>query len=159
MNSIKKLLFSVTGIVSVILSIVCYSLDAGSLQGNIQYGGDAYTGIQNAAAQTARNVKYLAVIAKFGFGSVLMITGILLILFALFCCSKAPAAQVPYNPPVRNTYVGYTSPTPVVKPVEDKPVETAAAAAPADKAASEQSNGAPALSSSDDSGEGQAEKQ
>ena len=39
------------------------------------YGGDAFTGIQNAGAQTSENVKNLAKIVQFGFGSVLLIAG------------------------------------------------------------------------------------
>ena len=46
-----------------IFAIVCFTMDAdyarGSTESNSSYGGDAYTGIQNAAAQTATNVYYL----------------------------------------------------------------------------------------------------
>lgn len=52
--------------------MLCFPKGVGSYANNMQYGGDAYTGIQNAAAQTARNVKALATIAKDGFGFVLM---------------------------------------------------------------------------------------
>ena len=57
-----------SGILSFIFGIVMLSQGVGSYANNMQYGGDAYTGIQNAAAQTARNVKALATIAKDGFG-------------------------------------------------------------------------------------------
>lgn len=48
---------------SLIFAIVCFTMDVdyvrGSTESNSSYGGDAYTGIQNAAAQTATNVYYL----------------------------------------------------------------------------------------------------
>lgn len=44
-----------------------------------QYGGDAYTGVQNAAAVTGQNVKKLTEINQFGFGSILMVGGVALI--------------------------------------------------------------------------------
>ena len=40
------------------------------------YGGDAFTGIQNAGAQTSENVMELAKIVQFGFGSVLLVAGL-----------------------------------------------------------------------------------
>ena len=45
-----------------------------------RYGGDAYTGIQNAAAQTANNIRYLAEIIQIGLGGILLIAGLLIIL-------------------------------------------------------------------------------
>ena len=82
-SSIKKIGFAVSGLASLILGIVCYCLDVGSYQYNVQYGGDAYTGIQNAAAQTACNVADLAGICKFGLGSILLIAGLVLIICAV----------------------------------------------------------------------------
>ena len=40
----------------------------GSTEYNCEYGGDAYTGIQNAAAQTASNVYYLIICISKGIG-------------------------------------------------------------------------------------------
>lgn len=42
--------------------------DIGSTEYNTEYGGDAYTGIQNAAAQTASNVYYLIICISKGIG-------------------------------------------------------------------------------------------
>ena len=42
--------------------------DIGSTEYNLEYGGDAYTGIQNAAAQTASNVHYLIICISKGIG-------------------------------------------------------------------------------------------
>lgn len=64
MFNIKKNLFAylclVMAVISLIFAIVCFSTDAsrssGSYESSQSYGGDAYTGIQNAAAQTANNI-------------------------------------------------------------------------------------------------------
>ena len=48
-----------------------------------QYGGDAYTGIQNASAQTATNIVNLASIQKIGFGSILLVAGCVLIIVGI----------------------------------------------------------------------------
>ena len=65
-----------SGVASIILGIVCYGMVIGNSASFESYGGDAYTGIQNAAAQTARNVRDLADIARFGFGSLLIVVGV-----------------------------------------------------------------------------------
>ena len=85
---LRKMLLGLTGIASVVLSIVCFCFSTGGYESSYTYGGDAYTGIQNAAAQTANNVSYLGDIAKFGFGSILLIAGILMILYAIFYKEK-----------------------------------------------------------------------
>ena len=63
----------VIGIVAIGLSIKCYTIDEMDYESRSMYGGDAYTGIQNAAAATSKNVKELAEIVQFGFGSVLLV--------------------------------------------------------------------------------------
>ena len=73
----------VIGVLAVILAIVCFLLDTGDTERNQYYGGDAYSGIQNAAAQTARNLVALASITKVGFGSILLISGGYLIVSSL----------------------------------------------------------------------------
>lgn len=101
--TLKQILFGLVGLVSTVLSIVCFALDTGSWESSKSYGGDAYTGIQNAAAQTANNVQDAAAIMKFGFGSVLLIAGLTLILFAVFMNDKpaaAPALQQLTNDPL-----------------------------------------------------------
>ncbi|MBR6334924.1 MAG: hypothetical protein IKR90_02110 [Clostridia bacterium] len=79
----KKIGLIISGIVSVVLGIISFCLDTGGSRGYLTYGGDAYTGIQQAGAQTANNVQSLASICKFGFGSVLLVAGIVLIICAL----------------------------------------------------------------------------
>lgn len=66
----------VVGVIAIILAIVCYSFKSLDYEGNSIYGGDAFTGIQNAAATTSKNVKELASIVQFGFGSILLVTGL-----------------------------------------------------------------------------------
>lgn len=82
-KNFKAIATMAIGVLAVILSIVCFSMDIGGTERNEIYGGDAYTGIQNAAAQTTRNVKALASIAKFGFGSILLVAGCYLIVTSL----------------------------------------------------------------------------
>ena len=76
-------LFLLIGILSVILSFVAFGSDVGYFEYNETYGGDAYTGIQNAAAQTARNVKFLAEAVTFSSGSILLVIGLTLIVYGL----------------------------------------------------------------------------
>lgn len=70
----------ISGIVSAILGFVVFGLGTGSWENSTSYGGDAYTGIQNAAAQTANNVQDLAEIVKFGMAPLLIVVGV-----AIFC--------------------------------------------------------------------------
>lgn len=74
----------VAGLLSVILGFVAYGYDTGSWEGGFTYGGDAYTGIQNAAAQTANNVQDLTELVCFGVGSVLLVAGLV-----ICCCFGA----------------------------------------------------------------------
>ena len=74
-NAVSKVLIFV-GIVAIVLAIVCYVADPGSYEPQERYGGDAYTGIQNAAATTATNVRDIGRIMRLGFGSVLLISGL-----------------------------------------------------------------------------------
>lgn len=80
-SKIFSIILIVIGVISVFLGLFSYTdenaLYAGSYEWYGTYGGDAYTGIQNAAAQTSNNVLSTNKILKFGFGSVLLITGLL----------------------------------------------------------------------------------
>jgi hypothetical protein len=78
-KNIKKILLVVIGIIAIILSIRCYTIKECDSAEKTIYGGDAYTGIQNAAATTSENIKELAEIVKFGFGSILLISGLTLL--------------------------------------------------------------------------------
>ena len=78
-NKVRSIIFMIIGVVSIIMSIVCFSSKVPYGESNSVYGGDAYTGIQNASAFTSRAVVELAKITKLGFGSVLLIAGFTLI--------------------------------------------------------------------------------
>lgn len=77
----KKGLF-IIGILSIIVGVICLCQYGGSYETDITYGGDAYTGIQNASAQAANNLLALSWIVKLGFGSTLIISGLALIVIA-----------------------------------------------------------------------------
>ena len=79
LKKIAAILFVVIGIVSIIMSFEAYDLPTGGYESSSAYGGDAYTGIQNAAAQTANNVRYVTEAVGYVGGSLLMVTGLILI--------------------------------------------------------------------------------
>ena len=71
----------ISGILSVIFGIIMFGKSIGSYESASSYGGDAYTGIQNAAAQTANNVKALSEITKTGFAFFLIAIGLIAIFY------------------------------------------------------------------------------
>ena len=83
LQNIRTIAFSLAGFISIVLSVKCYSMDELNFELSNLYGGDAYTGIQNAAAMTSRNVKELAEIVQFGFGSILLVMGLTLMAVGL----------------------------------------------------------------------------
>lgn len=85
MQYLKKICTTCLGILSVVLSSICFM----NTTPYRYYGGDAFTGIQQATADVANNV-------NFGFGSVLFIFGIYLIIFT-FSTSKVKEVS-PENP-------------------------------------------------------------
>lgn len=58
-------------------------MDVGEYCSDSMYGGDAFTGIQNASATAARNVETLTKVVRTGFGSILLVGGIALIAFSI----------------------------------------------------------------------------
>lgn len=83
MKKVISILGTITGAISVVLSFVIFDMNVGAYEVSHTYGGDAYTGIQNAAAQTANNIIKVSEILKFGFGCVLLIGGLSLVLFSI----------------------------------------------------------------------------
>lgn len=75
-KNIRTIILIVIGVISIGLSIRCFSFKELSSEPKSMYGGDAFTGIQNAGAQTSENVMELAKIVQFGFGSVLLVAGL-----------------------------------------------------------------------------------
>jgi len=82
-GKIPCLLGALSGFLSVILGIITMGMPTGYWESSQSYGGDAYTGIQNAAAQTANNVQDLAEVAAFGIGALLLIFGLFMIFYFL----------------------------------------------------------------------------
>lgn len=79
LSMVKPICLIVIGALSVIFSIVCFAADTGAFERQSAYGGDAYTGIQNAGAITANNVKCVAQICSIGFGGVFLLAGLTLL--------------------------------------------------------------------------------
>ena len=71
-TKIAAILLLVAGLIALVFAVQTLTADTGSLESNTTYGGDAYTGIQNAAAQTARNVKKLTELCTKAFGGILL---------------------------------------------------------------------------------------
>lgn len=84
----KTVLLIIIGILAIALSIVSFRMDAGYVILYEQYGGDAYTGMQNASARTANNVVYLCEVVRFGFGSILLVSGLTLIVSGISAVTK-----------------------------------------------------------------------
>ncbi len=78
----------ISGILSIIFGIIMFGKNIGYYEPSSSYGGDAYTGIQNAAAQTANNVKALSEIAKTGFAFSLIAIGLIAIFYFASKLSK-----------------------------------------------------------------------
>lgn len=71
----------ISGIVSFIFGTTMFGKSSGFYEPSNTYGGDAYTGIQNAAAQTANNLIDLAKIAKDGIGYLLIAIGLISVFY------------------------------------------------------------------------------
>ncbi len=82
-KNIKSIFLMIAGGIAIILSIWCFTMSTGSTSSKNTYGGDAYTGMQNASAQAATNIVDLAAIAKKGFGSILLVAGIVLVIVGI----------------------------------------------------------------------------
>ena len=74
-----KVTLILSGILSVIFSAAMLVMDNGNYESYQAYGGDAYTGIQNAAATAANNVNSAACLVAYGFAFILFVLGIVLI--------------------------------------------------------------------------------
>ena len=79
MRYIKSLIFVVAALCSFYFSHKCFDERAGSYVSEKTYGGDAYTGIQNAAAIAAKNAADVAEIVQKGFGYFFIVSGIILL--------------------------------------------------------------------------------
>lgn len=115
-QNLRSTVLIVIGIIAIGLSIKCYTIDDLDYESRSMYGGDAYTGIQNAAAMTSRNVKELASIVQFGFGSVLLVMGLSLVGVGLTTpmgARNANSEPVPTN----------VNESPIIETTKEKPIE------------------------------------
>lgn len=78
---ISEVMGVLTGIVSLILGIITFTMTTGSYEWSETYGGDAYTGIQNAAAQAANNAFYTGKMMRFAMGSLLVVIGLFIVFY------------------------------------------------------------------------------
>lgn len=113
-------LFIVIGILSIILAFSAYGLDTGYTESNVSYGGDAYTGIQNAAAQTANNVHYLAEAVSFSAGSILLIAGLTLVIYGVNTFADINGITYDAEPETSETE---STPNPTVNAAQDTTTE------------------------------------
>ena len=78
-EKIRNILFLIIGVLSIIFAIKIGGLSTGSFEMPLSYGGDAYTGIQNACAGAANNAIDVANILQQGFKYCLIIPGFVLV--------------------------------------------------------------------------------
>ena len=83
MKYIRSILFVIAGTLSIFCGVSVSDLPIGEIVEFKEYGGDAYSGIQQAGAHTALNIVYLSKIAKDGASGILYVGGIALIACAI----------------------------------------------------------------------------
>ena len=107
----KKLLkiFGIAlGVLTIILAIVVFTQNVGYYESSHSYGGDAYTGIQNASAQAANNVKYVGEMIRFAMGSMMLVMGLAMVLGSL--CIRTEKKTIAVQTPVFAAPKGYQAP-------------------------------------------------
>ena len=93
---VKRIILILTGLISLGLSIGAFSKDEGKNVSYDYYGGDAFTGIQNAAADTGKNVRTLTKSVNYGFGSILLVCSLGCFAFAFSPCKNCnPESSTP----------------------------------------------------------------
>lgn len=76
-------------VIMFIFAFVLFDSSIGETPINREYGGDAYTGIQNATAATARNVVYTNKLMRRGFGAISLIAGFAFLIVSICFFDKA----------------------------------------------------------------------
>lgn len=87
-----------------LFAILVFDLDPGSYESNHSYGGDAYTGIQNAAAQAANNVQDVGRLLRTALGYGFLLQGAILLSVAI--CIDVPKKVKP-QPVVEQPFTGF----------------------------------------------------
>ena len=99
MKKLSNIVGIISGLISIVFSFVVKGMSIGSYEWSYTYGGDAYTGIQNASAQAANNVQDLADLVRTGIFAFLLVFGLALICFFLSrLVEKAPASENSISP-------------------------------------------------------------
>lgn len=83
-KNLQKIWLCVVGIICIGISIRCFTYETSrhvqlNDYGEYSWDENAYEGIQHATAITAGNVSELKEFEKFGFGSVFLVTGLILL--------------------------------------------------------------------------------
>lgn len=74
-----KRMLIIVGIISIVLAFVCYNSGYAIYSNYETYGGDAYTGMQNATVDVANNVNTLIRVTRIGFSGILLVLGLICI--------------------------------------------------------------------------------
>ncbi len=88
MKSTRRIIFCVIGIFCLFVSIRIMNMSTGIIGDMAEYGGDAYTGIQNTEVITGANVHYLSEIITKCFAYSFLVGGLLLIVNSIFVNKK-----------------------------------------------------------------------
>ena len=94
-KKLLKIFGIILGVIAIVLSIVIFTQDVGYYESSHSYGGDAYTGIQNASAQAANNIMYVGEMIRFSIGCLMLVMGLGMVLGSIcITTDKKPAAPV-----------------------------------------------------------------
>lgn len=120
----------ITGVLSFLIGItgIVVNYSASHYVSYEKYGGDAYTGIQNAAAATASNVSNLGDTVSNGFNVILVILGLAIIFFFmgnLFEMTAVSSYQFNPVPTVNQPNVQYPVTNTQFQSVQTPSVQTA----------------------------------
>ena len=92
-KKLLKIFGIILGVVTIVLAVIVLCKGVGYYESNVSYGGDAYTGIQNAAAQAANNVMYVGEMIRFALGAQMLVMGLAMVLGSL-CIRIEEAVQI-----------------------------------------------------------------
>lgn len=141
LKNIIPIMWITVGVLSIVFAFICLGYYYGYANIYIssnsvgyvyheKYGGDAYTGIQNAAADTANNISYLGrtlegfegLNGMFDCGMefftnatffILLITGLILVLIGISRFNFKTTANTPRTSPITTTYKEISTSQPV----------------------------------------------
>ena len=83
MRIIRSVLLAIVGILSIGMGIHYNSMDLGELSPYKEYGGDAFTGIQNAEVQTGGLVRLQSQLIREGIANIFIFAGLTMIVCAI----------------------------------------------------------------------------